>query len=64
MDGFHRCIMYFVGRVEKFCESLGGDAEFVEKVKKFFAGSMQEAQRYLEPLEEETAGSDSSDDDA
>ena len=59
-----RCIMYMVGRDEKFCENLGGDAEFTAKVNKFFAGAMQEAQRYLEPLDEPTAVEDSSHDDA
>ena len=48
-----RCIMYLVGQDPKVCENLGGDAEFTEKVKKFFAGSMQEAKRYMKPLDEE-----------
>ena len=55
--------MYLVGQDQKVCESLGGDAEFAEKVKKFFGGSMQEAQRYLEPLDAD-APEDSSEDDA
>ena len=59
-----RCIMYLVGQDQKVCENLGGDAEFAEKVKKFFAGTMKEAQRYMEPLDEAAADSDSSDDDA
>ena len=60
-----RCIMYMVGRDKKLCTSLGGDAEFAEKVSKFFANTMQEARRYLEPLDEAQACSDaSSDDDA
>ena len=59
-----RCTMYLVGWGEKLCENLGGDAEFAEKVKKFFAGSMQEAKRYLQPLDddEEEDDDDSSDD--
>ena len=59
-----RCIMYLVGKDEKYVESLGGDAEFGARVKKFFAGSMQEVQRYMEPLDDEAADSDSSDEDA
>ena len=43
---------------------LGGDAEFVEKVGKYFGGMMMEARRMLEPLagdagESESEGSDS-----
>ena len=48
-----RCIMYLVGRDEKFCEKLGGDAEFTAKVTKFFAGSMQEVQRFLQPQDDD-----------
>ena len=59
-----RCIMYMVGQDEKFCENLGGDAEFTEKVNKFFAGTVQEAKRYMEPVDEPEDGSDSSDDEA
>ena len=61
-----RCIMYLVGKDEKYVESLGGDAEFAARVKKFFAGSMQEVQRYVEPLhdkEEEEDDDDESSDD-
>ena len=48
-----RCIMYLVGNDEKVCEKLGGDAEFTAKVTKFFAGSMQEVRRYLQPLDDD-----------
>ena len=48
-----RCIMYLVGKDEKVCEKLGGDAELTAKVTKFFAGSSQEVQRYLEPVDNE-----------
>ena len=57
-----RCIMYLVGKDEKVCEKLGGDAELTAKVTKFFAGSMQEVQRYLEPLDESAIDSESSGD--
>ena len=59
-----RCIMYLVGQDGKVCENLGGDAEFTEKVTKFFAGSMQEVQRYLEPDEDDADEDDDSSDDA
>ena len=59
-----RCIMYMVGQDEKFCANLGGDAEFAAKVNKFFAGSMQEVRRYMEPVDEPSACSDTSDEDA
>ena len=60
-----RCIMYMVGQDKKVAANLGGTDEFTEKVEKFFAGSMQEARRYMEPLDDETKDcSDSSDEDA
>ena len=48
-----RCVMYLVGKDEKVCEKLGADAELTAKVTKFFAGSSQEVQRYLEPVDNE-----------
>ena len=48
-----RCIMYLVGQDQKVCESLGGDAELTEKVTKFFAGAMQEVQRYMQPQDDD-----------
>ena len=59
-----RCIMYMVGQDEKPCEELGGDAEFMAKVSKFFAGSMQEVQRYLEPLHDEKEEEEGDDDES
>ena len=59
-----RCIMYLVGKDEKVCENLGGDAEFAARVKKFFAGSMQEVQRYLEPLHDEKEEEEGDDDES
>ena len=59
-----RCIMYLVGKDEKHCVNLGGDAEFAARVKKFFAGSMQEVQRYLEPLHDEKEEEEGDDDES
>ena len=59
-----RCIMYLVGKDEKYVESLGGDAEFAARVKKFFAGSMQEVQRYLQPLHDEKEEEEGDDDES
>ena len=32
-----------------FAKKFGGDDEFVEKVAEYFAGTLMEARRYLEP---------------
>ena len=56
--------MYMVGQDKKVVENLGVDAEFTAKVEKFFAGTMQEARRFMEPTDEDAACSDSSDEDA
>ena len=37
-----------------FANKLGGDDEFVEKVAQYFAGTLLEARRYLEPEIKET----------
>ena len=56
--------MYMVGQDKKVAENLGGDAEFTAKVKKLFAGTMQEARRFMEPIEEDKACSETSDENA
>ena len=57
-----RCVMYMAGRDKKFTEALGGDAAFVDKVEKYFAGTMMEARRLLEPLVEEAERDEESSD--
>ena len=54
--------MHLAGNDEYFAKKLGGDAEFLEKVKKYFAGTVMEARRVLEPLAdvEDLGGSSSS----
>ena len=59
-----RCIMFMVGQDKKVAANLGGDDELVAKVEKFFANAMQEARRFMEPIDEAQACSDSSDEPA
>ena len=44
-----RCAMYMAGQKKWFAQGLGGDQDFIEKVQKYFAGTMMEARRLLEP---------------
>ena len=48
-----RRVMYKAGHEEGYAEQLGGDAEFVEKASKYFGGTMMEARRLLEPVDED-----------
>jgi len=59
-----RCTMYMVGQDKKVAANLGGDAELTAKVEQFFAGTMQEARRLMEPIDEAQACSDSSGEEA
>ena len=47
-----RCAMYLAGRDKNFAKTLGGDDAFVEKVEKYFAGTMMEARRLLGPIQD------------
>ena len=58
-----RCIMYLVGEKKELGEKLGGDPALAAMVHQFFAGSMTEARRYMQPVEEPPIASDSSDED-
>ena len=42
-------LKYTASRDKELVKSLGGDDDFAEKVAQFFAGTMMEARRYLEP---------------
>ena len=44
-----RCIMYMAGQDKKLVTKFGGDDALMEKVSKYFAGTMMEARRLLEP---------------
>ena len=48
-----RCVMYKAGHDEGYAEQLGGDEGFVEKASKYFGGTMMEARRLLEPVDED-----------
>ena len=59
-------LRHVLGREEQIIsKQLGGDSEFMEKVGKYFGGTMMEARRIFEPLAGEGGESqpeDSSDD--
>ncbi|CAK0878358.1 unnamed protein product [Prorocentrum cordatum] len=57
-----RCALHMAGRDENFAQKLGGDDGFVEKVEKYFAGTMMEARRLLEPIADEEGGDGESSD--
>ena len=42
-------VKYLASKDKVFAKQLGGDDEFVEKVAQYFAGTLMEARRYLEP---------------
>ena len=44
-----RCIMYMVGKDKQLVKKFGGDDLLMDKVSKYFAGTMMEARRLLEP---------------
>ena len=54
--------MYLAGKDKEIVTKLGGDEAFIEKVAKYFSGTMMEARRWLEPPqdneEEDVASSD------
>ena len=47
-----RCIMYMAGKEKEFTKRLGGEDAFMDMVTKYFGGTMLEAQRMLEPLQD------------
>ena len=44
-----RCLMYMAGADKSIVQKSGGDDVFVDKVHKYFAGTMRDARRLLEP---------------
>ena len=58
-----RVVMYMAGQDPEFARKLGGQDDFLEKVKTYFAGTMMEVRRMLEPLADENAQDVCSDDD-
>ena len=57
-----RCVLYLAGQDKGFAKQLGGDDEFMEKVGKYFAGTMMEARRMLGP--EDASKDEDGEDDA
>ena len=53
-----RCVLYMAGKDKDFAKKLGGDDVFMDKVGKYFAGTMAEARRMLEPVPGDGAQSD------
>ena len=58
-----RCLMYLASQDKDLTKKLGGDAEFMEKLVKYFWGTMMEARQLLEPPSDEEEEDDDSDDD-
>eukprot|EP00959_Pyramimonas_sp_CCMP1952_P144946 3034398-Pyramimonas_sp.AAC.1 len=59
-----RCALYMAGHDKNFAQKLGGDDGFAEKVEKYFAGTMMEVRRLLEPIADEVDGDGGSSDSA
>ena len=61
-----RVVLHLAGNDEDFAKKLGGDAHFLEKEKKYFAGTVMEARRLLHPPDEaqDLGGSSSSGEEA
>ena len=53
-----RCVMYMATKDKNFTKQLGGDDAFLDKVIKYFAGTVMEARRMLEPVEGDEAQDD------
>ena len=62
-----RCVVYMAGRDKEFSKKLAGptETEFVEKVEKYFSGTLMEARRLLGPgVAEENEHVDASSDES
>ena len=57
-----RCVMYLAGKDKDFGKKLSSSDEFAEKVAKYFGGTVMDARRILEPVDDEDE--DEEDDDA
>ena len=58
-----RCIIYLAGKEKELAKRLGGDDAFMDKVEKYFGGTMMDARRLLEAPERKEGDDDESDDD-
>ena len=58
-----RCVVYLAGKDKDYAKRLGVQDAFLEKLGKFFSGTMLEARRMLEPVQDEEGSEDSEDED-
>ena len=56
-------VKYLASTDKEFAKKLGGDDEFVGKVAQYFAGTLMEARRYLEPEVKSDEDEDENEDD-
>jgi len=56
-------VKYLASTDTEFAKRLGADDEFVEKVARYFAGTVTEARRYLEPDVQSDADEENKSDD-
>jgi hypothetical protein len=48
-----RCVMYMAGRDREFSKGLYDEPDFVDKVEKYFGGTMMEARKLMEPVDDD-----------
>ena len=59
LDGtLDRCVMYMAGKDKEFTKKLNSEQAFIDKVEKYFGGTMMDARRWLEPPESDEAKND------
>ena len=58
-----RCVMYLAGKDKDFGKKLSSSDEFAEKVAKYFGGTVMDARRILEPVDDEDEDEEEEDDE-
>ena len=58
-----RCVVYLAGKDKDYAKRLGVQDTSLEKLGTFFSGTMMEARRMLEPVQDEEVSEESDDDD-
>jgi len=48
-----RCVMYMAVRDREFSKGLYDEPDFVDKVEKYFGGTMMEARKLMEPVDDD-----------
>ena len=56
-----RVVMYMAGQDKQFAEKMGGDADLIDKVGKYFGGTMMDVRRLLEPVVDDAEAAESGD---